>query len=174
VTRRFFALWFAVALAIGGTAAWYLFTHGAPPPGQPALGSETDFRQAFARGVDRSRIVALLSPSVPEDLRLAHLLQALLMEYETNQLEAHIVWNPAAGFDVALSTDAMGRVWDTRARHYWDKTGNIRAEYGPAHVLLYSRGAGLSQPAVKVIDWERDLPQIRKFLGPPASGQPQP
>lgn len=173
MTRRFFTLWIGAALAIGGAAAWYLFTHGTPPPGQPALGSEADFRQAFARGVDKTRIVAMLSPSIPEDLRLAHHLQALLMEYEADPFDAHIVWRPAASFDLALSSDAMARVWDTRARHYWDKSGSIRDEHGPALVLVYSRGAGLSQPAFKAVDWTRDLPQIRKLLGPPASGQPQ-
>ena len=45
-----------------------------------------------------------LSPSTPAELAEAQRLQALLMEYENDTLDVHIVWQPAARTDWAPTT----------------------------------------------------------------------
>jgi len=163
--RAVIGIWFLLVLALGGGAWWYLFAPGKAPDGQRPLGDATDFQQSFRAGVEKFRIVAVLSPTTPSDLVIAHQLQALLMEYENNSLDAHVVWQPAVSTDWAPTTDAMARVWDPRARHYWDKGKEVP---GAAKVQVFARGAGLDAPAVRVDDWKAGLPKIREFLGTPA------
>ncbi|MFN0104545.1 MAG: hypothetical protein ACKV2U_20960 [Bryobacteraceae bacterium] len=165
--RRYLIVWALTILAIGGCAWWYLFTPGTVPPGQTPLADEPAFRQAFHNGVQKTRIVVLLSPTTPSDLITAQDLQSLLMEYENDTLDAHVIWQPLTRADWAPTTDAMARVWDTRARHYWDKAKNLRTEMGEGQAFIYARGAALDKPALRVTDWKTDLPRIREFLGTP-------
>ena len=155
------------AVALGGGAWWYLFSAGAVPVGQRSLGSEDVFREAFQKDVSNTRIVALLSPTTPADLAVAQHLQGLLMEYENNPLDGHVVWQPMAQSDWAPTTDAMARVWDPRVRQYWDKAKAIRALVGEGQVFVYSRGAGFNDPAIRVTAWKESLPKIREILGTP-------
>jgi hypothetical protein len=165
--RGFLILWGLLTLAIGGCAWWYLFSAGEVPAGQRPLAGEAMFREAFEKNVSKTRIVAVFSPTTPADLATAQQLQGLLMEYENDTLEAHIVWQPMVQSDWAPTTDAMARVWDPRARHYWDKEKSIRALVGEGRVFVFARGAGLSTPAVRVTDWNAGVPKIREFLGTP-------
>jgi hypothetical protein len=166
--RGYLVLWFVTVLGIGGWAWWYLFAPGSVPAGQRAMGDEAAMREAFHAGVGKNRIVALLSPTTPADLVLAQSLQALLMEYENDTLDAHIVWQPLAQGDWAPTTDAMGRVWDGRARHYWDKEKKIRILAGEGRIFVYARGAGFDRPAVR----GSGLDGVREFLGVPKPYQP--
>ena len=160
-------VWGLVKLAIGGWAWWYLFAAGQVPAGQMPLADEAAMRDAFHKNVSRNRIVALLSPTTPADLATAQQLQALLMEYENDTLDAHVVWQPLLDTDWAPTTDAMARVWDPRVRHYWDKEKTLRALVGEGRIFVYARGAGLNNPAVRVTDWKTGWPKIREFLGTP-------
>lgn len=164
--RAVLVIWFSLMAAIGGVAWWYLFSAGSTPDGQRPLGDVAAFRQAFQTGVGKNRIVAVLSPTTPGDLATAHFLQALMMEYENDALEAHIIWYPAVSTDWAPTTDAMARVWDTRARHYWDKGKTIRSELGGGVAFVYARGAGLDKAGVRVTEWKADVAKVREFLGP--------
>jgi hypothetical protein len=161
-----------VTVAIGGIAWWYLFSAGAVPAGQRPLADEVAFREAFRGNVSKSRIVALLSPTTPADLASANQLQALLTEYENDTLEAHVIWQPLVSTDWAPTTDAMARVWDPRARHYWDNENSLRRLVGEGQILLFARGAGLNNPVLRVTDWKSDVTKIREFLGPPKKLQP--
>ena len=87
------------------------------PVGQRPLGDAAAFRE-------------MLSPSTPAELAVAQRLQALLMEYENDTLDVHIVWQPAARTDWVPTTDAMARIWDRRAWHYWDREKTLRAVVG--------------------------------------------
>jgi len=165
--RSILILWGVVTLAVGGWAGWYLFSAGEVPMGQRPLADEASFREAFHRNVSNNRIVALLSPTTPVDLAVAQQLQGLLMEYENDTLDAHVVWQPITQNDWAPTTDAMARVWDTRTRHYWDKEKKIRTLAGEGQVFLYTRGAGFDRPAVRVTDWKTGVVKIREFLGTP-------
>lgn len=160
--------WFVAVVAVGGVAWWYLFSAGSPPAGQKPLGDEAAFRQGFQPGVEKPRVVVLLSPTTPADLAVAERLQALLMEYENVPLEAHVIWRPVARTDWAPTTDAMARVWDGRARHYWVPGAGLRGEMGAGTAFVYSRGVGLESPAVRVADWREDRARIRAVLGPAA------
>ena len=53
---------------------------------------------------DASAFREALSPSTPAELAEAQRLQALLMEYENDTLDVHIVWQPAARTDWAPTT----------------------------------------------------------------------
>ena len=165
--RSILILFVVGTLAIGGVAYWYLFTAGQVPVGQRPLGDEAAFREAFHKNVGNVRIVALLSPTTPADLVVAQHLQSLLMEYENDALEAHVVWQPVVGSDWAPTTDAMARVWDRRVRHYWDKEKKMRTLTGEGQAFVYARGAGFDAPAIRVTDWSAALPKIREFLGTP-------
>jgi len=165
--RTFFILWGIVTLAIGGSAWWYLFSAGEVPVGQRPLADDAAMRDAFHKNVSKTRIVAVFSPTTPTDLATAQQLQALLMEYENDTLDAHVVWQPMVNTDWAPATDAMARVWDPRVRHYWDKEKSIRALVGEGQIFTYARGAGFDNPAVRVSDWKAGLPKIREFLGTP-------
>ena len=158
--------WFAGLAVVGGVAWWYLFSAGSPPAGQKALGDEAAFRQGFQAGVGKPRVVVLLSPTTPADLAVAERLQALLMEYENVPLEAHVIWPAVARTDWAPTTDAMARVWDGRARQYWVPGTGLRGEMGAGAAFVYSRGAGLESPAVRVSNWQEDRARIRAVLGP--------
>lgn len=165
--QGFLMAWFLGAAAIGGVAWWYLFTAGSVPAGQRPLGDAATFRDGFARGVEKNRIVALLSPTTPADLVTASNVQALLMEYENDTLDAFIIWIPKQSGDWAPTTDAMARVWDPRVRHFWDKEKTLPAALGEGSVFLYARGAGLDKPVVRVKDWQTGVLEIRAFLGTP-------
>ena len=165
--RSILIVWGLVTLAIGGWAWWYLFAAGQVPAGQMPLADEAAMRDAFHKNVSRNRLVALLSPTTPADLATAQQLQALLMEYENDPLDAHVVWQPLLDTDWAPTTDAMARVWDPRVRHYWDKEKSLRASVGEGRIFVYARGAGLNNPAVRVTDWKTGWPKIREFLGTP-------
>lgn len=167
MTRSLLILCGLVTIAVGGGACWYLFSAGEVPVGQPPLARENVFRETFQKNVSNTRIVALLSPTTPADLAVAQHLQGLLMEYETNPLDVHVVWQPMAQSDWAPTTDAMARVWDPRIRQYWDKEKKIRTLMGEGQVFVYARGAGFNAPAVRVTDWKIDLPKIREVLGAP-------
>lgn len=165
--RSVLVVWALVTLAIGGTAWWYLFSPGDVPAGLRPLGDAATFRDVFQKGVSKNRIVAVLSPTTPADLVVAQHLQALLMEYENDTLDAHVVWEKVAQNDWAPTTDGMARIWDPRARHYWDKDRTLRAILGEGRVLVYARGAGPDKPALRINDWDADSPKVREFLGMP-------
>jgi hypothetical protein len=165
--RSILVIWALVTLAIGGTAWWYLFSAGNVPVGQRPLGDAATFRDAFQKGVGKNRIVALLSPSAPADLLIGQHIQSLLMEYENDTLDAHVIWQQATKTDWAPTTDAMARVWDSRARHYWDKDRTLSAFISGGRAFVYARGAGLDTPVLRISDWETSLPKIREFLGTP-------
>ena len=169
--RSILIVWGLVTLAIGGWAWWYLFAAGQVPAGQMPLADEAAMRDAFHKNVSRNRIVALLSPTTPADLATAQQLQALLMEYENDTLDAHVVCQPLLDTDWVPSTDAMARVWDPRVRHYWDKEKTLRALVGEGRIFVYARGAGFNNPAVRVTDWKTGWPKIREFLGTPKKMQ---
>ena len=171
MTRAVMVIWFLFLVAIGGGAWWYLFGPGTAPEGQRPLGDAAEFRQAFQAGVGKNRFVAILSPTTPADLGAAQYMQALLMEYDNDALDVHVVWQPSVSTDWAPTTDGMARVADRRARHYWDKGKAVRAEAGPGQVLVYARGAGLDKPAIRVTDWKNDVAKIREFLGAPVRKQ---
>jgi hypothetical protein len=165
MNRTTLILWGVVIVAIGGIAWWYLFSAGAVPTGQHPLADEVAFREAFRGNVSRNRIVAVLSPTTPADLATASQMQALLTEYENDTLDAHVIWQPLVSTDWAPTTDAMARVWDHRARHYWDKEKALRPLIGEGELFVFARGAGLNNPVLRVTDWKTDVPKIRKFLG---------
>ena len=62
----------------------------------------------------------------------------------------------------------MARIPDARVRQYWVKGTGVRAETGPGQVLIYSRGAGLDKPGLRVTNWESEVARVREFLGPTA------
>lgn len=159
--------WFLLIAALGGTAWWYLFAPGSVPTGQQPLGDPGDFRRAFQAGSEKIRLVARLSPTTPSDLVIAQQLQGLLLEYENNPLDAHVVWQKKVSGDWAPTTDAMARTGDPRVRQYWDPEGRIGAEWGPGAVLVYSRGASPAEPAVRMMRWEESLGAVRALLGAP-------
>lgn len=169
--RAILVVWFLAIAMIGGGAWWYLFSPGSVPEGQWPLGDAAAFRQAFAAGVGKNRLVVVLSPTTASDLGVAQQLQTLLMEYENDTLEAHVVWYAAVKTDWAPATDALARVWDRRARHYWDKEGTVRREIGEGRALLFARGAGLDSPALRTADWQAGLGKMREFLGTPKKQQ---
>ena len=164
--RAVLVVWLLAVVAVGGVAWWYLFSAGSTPEGQKPLGDEAAFRQAFQAGVGKPRVVAVLSPTTPADLAVAERLQALLMEYENDALEAHVIWQPMARTDWAPTTDAMARVWDKRARHYWVTGAGLRGDLGAGAAFVFARGAGLDKAGVRVGDWQAELAKIREFLGP--------
>ena len=92
--RSILIVWGLVTLAIGGWAWWYLFSAGDVHAGQRPLADEAAMRDSFNKNVSKTRIVAVLSPTTPADLATAQQLQALLMEYENDTLDAHVVWQP--------------------------------------------------------------------------------
>ena len=165
--RGLLIIWFVFLVALGGGAWWYLFAPGTVPAGQRPLGTAADFERAFQAGVGGNRLVAVLSPTTPADLAMAQQLQGLLMAYENDQLEAHVVWIPEKSTDWAPTTDAMARVADPRARHYWDKEKRVKQAAGEGSVFLYARGAALQQPVLRVKDWTADAGKIREYLGTP-------
>jgi len=173
MNRTFLTIWAVATLGVGGAAWWYLFSAGSVPPGHMPLADEAAFREAFQKGVAKNRIVALVSPTTPADLVMVQGLQSLLTEYENDTLDAHVIWQQMVQTDWAPTTDAMARVWDVRARHYWDKKRALRAALGEGRILIYARGAGLEAPALRISDWERDLPKVREFLGTPKKMQLQ-
>ncbi|MBL8239902.1 MAG: hypothetical protein JNM66_20940 [Bryobacterales bacterium] len=169
--RSILVIWALATLAVGGTAWWYLFSAGTVPAGQRPLGDAAVFRDAFQKGVGKNRIVAVLSPGTAADLLMAMQVQSLLTEYENDAMDAHIIWQPETRNDWAPTTDAMARVWDSRARHYWDKDRTMSATTGAGRAFVYARGAGLDTPAIRVNEWEASLPKVREFLGTPKKMQ---
>lgn len=171
--RAVLVVWFVFIAALGGTAWWYLFAPGSVPEGQKPLGDPDAFRHAFQAAPEKQRLVALLSPTTPEDLVIAQQVQALLMEYENNPLEAHIVWQKKANSDWAPTTDAMARVGDPRVRQYWDRDARVASTLGSGTVLLYSRGASLQEPALRILRWEDGVGKARILLGTPLAARAQ-
>jgi hypothetical protein len=152
--KKLLALWGLTMSAILGASLWYLFGPGAVPEGQPPLlsvdaGNVSLLQADFNRAADRVRILAVFSPTRPESLAGATALQALLTEFDTTSVLVQVVWEPQVESDWAPpATEVMARVWDTRAKQYWDKGHVVSGKVGAQEIRIFSRGAA----------WRDDLP----------------
>lgn len=172
--KKLLALWGLSMSAILGASLWYLFGPGTVPEGQPPLLSvdlptmariQGDFNQAS----DRIRVLAVLSPTRPESLDGASALQSLLSEFEGAPILVQVIWEPQVDSDWAPpATEVMARIWDTRARQYWDKGHAVSARVGAQQVRIFSRGAAwredLPPPAVAADSVRGSVEALRSFL----------
>ncbi len=172
--KKLLALWGLTMSAILGASLWYLFGPGTVPEGQPPLLSidsasvarlQADFNQA----ADRIRVVAILSPTRPESLAGASALQALLTEFEGAPILVQVIWEPQADSDWAPpATEVMARVWDTRAKQYWDKGHAVSAKVGAQQIRIFSRGAAwreeMPPPGVAADSASASVEALRTFL----------
>jgi hypothetical protein len=172
--KKLLALWGLTMSAILGASLWYLYGPGTVPEGQPPLLSvdsstvarlQTDFNQAS----DRIRVVAVLSPTRPDSLAAATALQSLLLEFEGAPILVQVIWEPQADSDWAPpATEVMARIWDTRAKQYWDKGHVVSAKVGAPQVRIFSRGAAwreeLPPPAVEAESASASVEALRTFL----------
>jgi hypothetical protein len=152
--KKLLALWGLTMSAILGASLWYLFGPGTVPEGQPPLlsvdaESVSRLQADFNRGADRVRILAVFSPTRPESLAGAAALQSLLTEFEGAPILVQVVWEPQVDSDWAPpATEVMARIWDPRAKQYWDKGHLVSGKVGGQEVRIFSRGAA----------WRDDLP----------------
>jgi len=172
--KKLLALWGLTMSAILGASLWYLFGPGTVPEGQPPLLSvdsssveriQADFNQAS----DRVRVVAILSPTRLESLAGASALQNLLSEFEGAPILVQVIWEPQVDTDWAPpATEVMARIWDTRARQYWDKGHAMSGKVGGQEVRIFSRGAAwreeLPPPAVAADSANASVEALRTFL----------
>jgi hypothetical protein len=172
--KKLLALWGLTMSAILGASLWYLFGPGTVPEGQPPLLSvdaasvarvQADFNQA----TDRIRVVAILSPTRPESLDGASALQSLLTEFEGAPILVQVIWEPQVESDWAPpATEVMARVWDTRAKQYWDKGRVVSGKLGGQQVRIFTRGAAwraeLPPPAVEAESASASVEALRTFL----------
>jgi len=172
--KKLLAVWGFVMLSILGASVWYLFGPGTAPEGQPPLLTlapanlsrlQTDFNAA----AEQIRIVAVLSPTRLESLQAASTLQILLTEFEGAPIFAQIIWEPQLDTDWAPpATEVMARVWDTRAKQYWDKGHLVSSQSGPLQFRIYTRGATwleeLPPPGLTAESPNASIDALRNYL----------
>lgn len=152
--KKLLALWGLTMSVILGASLWYLFGPGTAPEGQPPLlnlhaENVSRLQADFNRGADRVRILAVFSPTRPESLAGAAALQSLLTEFDRAPILVQVVWEPQVDSDWAPpATEVMARIWDTRAKQYWDKAHVVSGKVGAQEIRVFSRGAA----------WREDLP----------------
>lgn len=172
--KKLLALWGLTMSAILGASLWYLFGPGTVPEGQPPLlsvdaGNVAQLQADFNRAADRVRVLAVFSPTRPESLAGATALQALLSEFEGAPILVQVVWEPQVDSDWAPpATEVMARIWDSRAKQYWDKGHVVSARAGAQQVRIFSRGAAwreeLPPPAVAADSASGSIEALRTFL----------
>jgi hypothetical protein len=96
-----------------------------------ALNAQSDpFRSDFNRDRDKVRVVMLVSPTCPECLHGAEVVQGdLFGRNASSKLAGYAIWVPKLGAhetDVAAGTTLAS---DPRIRHYWDASERIGTFY---------------------------------------------
>ncbi len=172
--KKLLALWGLTMSAILGASLWYLFGPGTVPEGQPSLlsvdsGSVARIQSDFNQASDRIRVVAILSPTRPESLASASALQSLLTEFEGAPILMQVIWEPQVDSDWAPpATEVMARIWDTRAKQYWDKGHAVSSKHGAQEIRIFSRGAAWHQemppPGVAAESASASVEALRTFL----------
>lgn len=151
MNKKVLIVWALLLAGLSGISLRYLLGPGQVPEGQPALGSAASFRDAFAKNVDKARVVAYFSPTDPKDLLCAFLLDSRLAVFERSPLAIYVIWtgNPAS--------DVLARVPSKQAAQFTDPDGSLRASLGNGHVMMFARGAALDSPAMRSRDIESDM-----------------
>lgn len=158
MNKKILVVWALLLVAVGGWAAWYLYSPGKPPDGQPPLRDAAAFRATFERNVDKTRVVAYFSPNDQKDLLSAALLDAQVETNDKQTLAIYVIWTSTP------PTDAMARIPDKRAAHFMDTNGSLRPLLGEGHVFVYSRGATFDQQSMRTKEIEVDMPKLRALL----------
>jgi hypothetical protein len=184
--KKLIAVWGITMAGILAASLWYLYGPGTVPEGQsPLVAVDANdlnrLQNDFNLAADRVRILLIVSPTRPESLEAASTLQGLLTEFDQSAILAQIVWEPQVESDWAPpATEVMARIWDLRAKQYWDKRRLVSGQISPKQLRIFTRGAAwrgeLPPPAVAVDSTNASLEVLRNYLKavlpPVPSGHP--